>query len=383
MKTITLPDYPSPLSQKVLLLYGGTSGEHEVSCSSAAFVFANLQRAGFQVFAVYIDHQGRWYLSSEIRQQGAQPNDQAVVPLFSTDIKDAENRAEKTNKLFLSFADNRRQEIDFVFSIVHGTGGEDGRLQGAMEFFQIPFAGASMISSSLCMDKGYMRDVFSVAQIPQVIYTTFFKECFQQQPQNVIKEIENLLEYPVFIKPCNMGSSVGVHKVHAQNELMPALQDAFRYDLHVIVEQGKDVREFEVAVLGNYPHYYLTRAGEVVSNHEFYSYAAKYQDENGATLKLPAEIDADMQKEIQEVARKAFAAMRGDGFARVDIFWDVIRQKAYINEINTLPGFTKISMFPKLWQMEGMASEELIRRIVVLGEQKLNEQKKIITKYSF
>lgn len=354
-------------SQTVLLLYGGISGEHEVSCASAKFIFTSLLQANFKVKLVYITQEGKWFLTEEVRQNGVSDQDIHVIPSFSQTL--LIQTAEETFT------------FDFVFSIIHGTDGEDGRFQGAMEFFHVPFAGSSMISSALSMDKGYMRDVFARAGLPQVTYKTFFKDDFEQDKHVIQKEIEENFQYPIFVKPCNMGSSVGVNKANNREELLKALQEAFAFDFHLIVEQGKNVREIELGILGNYPNYQVTRAGEIIPTHDFYSYDAKYVDADGARLEIPANLPSELLRKIQSIARRAFAAVHGDGFARVDVFVDKDSEEVLINEINTLPGFTNISMFPKLWQAEGVSSEQLVTKIIELGMQKSIRTKSLTTVY--
>lgn len=352
----------------IILLYGGISGEHEVSCVSAKFIYQNLLKAGFEVLPLYLTQEGNYFWTKEIRQGNPSVKDDKVALSFE-------------DGLYLKTKEDSIK-ADFVFSIIHGSGGEDGRLQGAMEFFNIPFSGSSMISSALAMDKGYMRNIFSQANLPQVQYKTFYFQDFMDNPNHIFQVIEEHFQYPVFVKPCNMGSSVGVSKVNHASELQKALEDAFAFDFHIIVEQGKLVREIELAILGNYPNYQITLAGEVIPTHDFYSYQAKYIDDNGAQLEIPAKISTAQMKAVQAIAIKAFSAVHGDGFARVDLFIDKETKEIYVNEINTLPGFTEISMFPKLWQAEGISSTKLVEKIIALGLEKFLQKGKLTTRYS-
>lgn len=354
--------------KKIALLYGGMSGEHEVSCVSANFIYQNLLKSGYEVLLLYLTQGGNYFLTKEVRQKKILKHDEEVTLAFGEGLF----LKTKTNSI----------KVDFVFSIIHGSGGEDGRLQGAMEFFNIPFSGSSMISSALSMDKGYMRQIFSQANLPQVSYQVFYQQDFLDNTLKMIETIEKNFSYPIFVKPCNMGSSVGVSKVHHAQQLQQALQEAFAFDFHIIVEQGRPVREIELAILGNYPHYQITKAGEVIPTHDFYSYQAKYIDANGAQLEIPAKISSDEMKQVQAVAVKAFSAVHGDGFARIDLFVDKETHEIYVNEINTLPGFTEISMFPKLWLAEGVSSIELVEKIIALGVEKFLQKEKLTTQYS-
>ncbi len=348
----------------ILLLYGGRSGEHEVSCVSAAFVEQNLQAAGFHVVPVYIDHEGQWQLQRRVHK-------------FAVD--------NEANPCGLSFAQPKPRlgdiEIDFGFSIVHGTTGEDGALQGLFEMYRLPYAGCGVAASAICMDKFYMREIFSRAGLPQVKYIRL-DLTHQAKMDDYLRDIETSLGYPVFTKPCNMGSSVGVNRAVDFNSLKKAVTDSFLYDDHILIEQGKPVREIELAVLGNYPHYIVSGAGEIIPAHEFYSYEAKYVDPNGASLVMPAEISPEVLEKLQQLARQAFAAVRGDGFARVDFFISKEDGSIYVNEINTLPGFTPVSMFPMLFAKAGIAGPELLKKIVELGLQRYERRQSLRHRYA-
>lgn len=259
--------------------------------------------------------------------------------------------------------------LDFAFPIIHGPAGEDGSLQGYFEVVGLPYAGTGVASSAVCMDKALMRALFAVNDIPQVKYFVI------QNPQAAaLRELDERIVrefgYPVFIKPCNMGSSVGVHKVKDKSGLGAALADAGRFDDHLLCEQGINVRELEIAVAGNFPHYITSGVGEIKVNHEFYSYEAKYLDPKGADLFLKAPIADETERAIQTLAAKAFSAVRGDGFARIDFFLDKDSGKLYLNEINTLPGFTPISMFPQLFKAAGESGAAITRKIIEWGAER-------------
>lgn len=256
--------------------------------------------------------------------------------------------------------------IDFAFPIVHGTTGEDGALQGYFEVLGLPYAGAGVATSAVCMDKAHMRALFAVNEISQVRYFVI-EGAAGAQVDETDARIRAAFSYPVFIKPCNMGSSVGVHKVRDKSELSAALNDAARFDDHLLCEEGLTVRELEIAIAGNYPNFITSGVGEIRVNHEFYSYEAKYLDPHGADLDLNAEISDDLKLQIRRLAIRAFTAVRGEGFARIDFFLEEKTGTLYLNEINTLPGFTPISMFPQLFKAAGESGAAITAKIIEWG----------------
>ncbi|MCX7633268.1 MAG: D-alanine--D-alanine ligase [Turneriella sp.] len=346
----------------IALIYGGQSGEHEVSCVSAAYLEKSLQEAGFRVVPLYIDYAGHWHLQQAVHQK---PKDNKKFPVALVRRGDA---------VLLEGMDTT-MPVNFAFSIVHGTTGEDGRLQGFFETLSLPYAGSGVATSAICMDKSLMRALFARAGLDQTEY--FEIAPADTEPAEIDTAIRQRFGYPVFIKPCNAGSSVGVQKVHDAAGLAAALVQAAQYDNYLLCEKALSVRELEVAILGNFPEYTTSGVGEIRVNHEFYSYEAKYLDPHGAELLLRAEISAETEAEIQKLARKAFAAVHGDGFARVDFFLEKTSGKILINEINTLPGFTPISMFPQLFAAAGYSGAELVRRIVELGFERWQRSQKL------
>ncbi|GAB4424093.1 MAG: D-alanine--D-alanine ligase family protein [Turneriella sp.] len=338
----------------VLLVYGGQSGEHEVSCVSAAYLEQTIAEAGYTPVPVYVDRTGVWHWQSKVSKVAA---DNVANPATLARVGG--------NVVLRSATDS--VIVEFAFPIIHGTAGEDGSLQGFFEVLGLPYAGAGVASSAVCMDKALMRALFAVNNIPQVKYFVITR-ADKADPRQVDKQIGESFGYPVFIKPCNMGSSVGVHKVKSASALAAAITDAARFDDHLLCEQGLNVRELEIAIAGNYPEYLTSGVGEIRVNHEFYSYEAKYLDPKGADLFLKAEISDGQAAEIRRLAEQAFAAVRGDGFARIDFFLEKESGKLYLNEINTLPGFTPISMFPQLFRAAGLGGPEITRRLIEWGE---------------
>lgn len=347
--------------KNILLIYGGQSGEHEVSCVSAAFVEQSLKEADYQVFPVYIDKQGIWHLQDKVKTK---PEEHLHRPAS----------LQPGNPPFLK-TDFHSVSIDFAFPIVHGATGEDGLLQGYLEFLNIPYAGSGVLASSTAMDKLFSRALFAKADLPQVSYL----EAHSSESFEIIHQKVSSLNYPVFVKPANMGSSVGISKVNSAEFLDGALEEAFRWDEFVIIEEGKNIREIELAILGNYPDYEVSIPGEIIVKSEYYSYDAKYNDAEASELNIPAKISAEAAEKLRELAIRAFSAVRGDGFARIDFFFEKNTGEISINEINTLPGFTPISMFPQLWQESGISPAGLMKRIVELGLQRheRREQQKL------
>jgi D-alanine-D-alanine ligase len=347
----------------VALIYGGESGEHDVSCVSAGYLEQTIAAAGFTAVAVYISRKGEWH---------RQPR---VATLASENVQNPSSLLQKNGRVVLTSA-TEETAIDFAFPIVHGTAGEDGSLQGFFEVLGLAYAGSGVATSAVCMDKALMRALFAVNQIPQVEYFVI-ADAESADSEKIHARIESSFGYPVFIKPCNMGSSVGVHKVSGRDALAKAIEDAARFDDHLLCEQGLPVRELEIAIAGNFPDYLISGVGEIKVNHDFYSYEAKYLDPNGADLFLEAPIEPALREEIQRLAKAAYAAVRGEGFARVDFFLHKETGALYLNEINTLPGFTPISMFPQLFRAAGVDGPEITRKIIEWGKARCDRLKRL------
>jgi len=276
-------------------------------------------------------------------------------------------------------AADRAINVDIIFPVLHGTFGEDGTVQGLLELAEIPYVGAGVLGSAAGMDKDIMKSLFRAARLPIVKHVTVLRSELESDPKTVQKTIERSLKYPVFVKPANLGSSVGISKVHDRKELEPGLTEAARYDRKIVVEQGvggknRKAREIECAVLGN-DQPQASIAGEIVPSAEFYDYSAKYLDE-GSQLVIPAELTKSETKKVQELAIGAFRAVDCSGLGRVDFLMDPKSRKIYLNEINTMPGFTSISMYPKLWAASGVPYPELIERLSRLGIERHQEKKR-------
>lgn len=368
---------------RVAVLYGGRSGEHEVSLQSAASVINFLDRDRFEIVPVAIDKQGRWHLNDISLLEGKKS-----LPVF----KDAPkvmlppNPADpgSGSALIRLGESGGERGIDVVFPVMHGPLCEDGTIQGLLELADLPYVGCGVLASAVAMDKEMTKRLARDAGIPIVPYLSLKHELWEKEKAQWTEKIEKQLGYPVFIKPANLGSSVGIHKVKERSELNRAFEDAFSYDRKVLVEAAVNAREIEVSVLEN-PESgaepLVSVPGEIDPTHEFYSYEAKYLDENGATLIIPAKLDPVETKQAQDLGRKAFAILECEGMARVDLFLDRTSGMFFLNEVNTIPGFTAISMYPKLWEASGISYPELLSRLVDLAISRHEKKKKLVREF--
>ena len=357
----------------VAILFGGKSAEHEVSLQSAKNVFEAIDREKYNLIFIGIDKKGRWLLNdgSKILLNSENPkliklnkksDPIALVPQSSGKISSLTN-------------DKNNLKIDVVFPILHGPFGEDGTVQGLLKLANVAFVGASVLGSAVGMDKDVMKRLLRDAGVP----IGKFKTIKIEDPDPDFKDIKKELGLPFFIKPANMGSSVGISKIHNKTEYLEKFKYAFKFDTKILLEEYIKGREIECSVLGN-ENPIASLPGEVISNHEFYSYDAKYIDENGAVLEVPANIHPMKIKEIQNLAVKTFKTLECEGMGRVDFF---LKENGdiFVNEINTIPGFTKISMYPKLWGASGISYTELIDRLIQLAIERFKKEEKLITNY--
>ena len=387
---------------RVGVLFGGRSGEHEVSLLSAASVLKAIDRTKYDVVPIGISKEGRWLASGESQKllngDGVAGNPRhlragdpestpgaAVLARGDAVIVPPEPQGHHHSLIpFESGAPERRPthhaiDVDVIFPVLHGTFGEDGTIQGLLELAGIPYVGAGVLGSAAGMDKDVMKRLFAAAGLPIVKHVTVLRSAWEKEPKKVTKEVESKLQYPVFVKPANLGSSVGISKAHDRKELGPAIDLAASYDRKIIIEQGvggkkKKAREIECSVLGN-DEPKASVAGEIVPIKEFYDYAAKYLDE-GSELLIPAKLSKKQTKEVQKMAIAAFKAVDCSGLARVDFLLDPTSEKLYLNEINTMPGFTAISMYPKLWAASGLEYPMLIDRLIELAMERHADKSK-------
>jgi len=346
---------------RIGVVFGGRSGEHEVSLVSATSVINALDKEKYDVVPIGITQEGRWLSSAQglkllkektgIEQAPEcflvpEPNRQALV--------DAGNGAMHSAPL------------DVIFPIVHGTYGEDGTLQGLLELANIPYVGAGVLASAVGMDKIVQKQLFQQQKLPVAKYIWFYSSVCRDHPDRVAKAVARDLKYPVFVKPANTGSSVGISKAHDKKELLEALKMAIDYDRKVIIEQGiNDIREVECSVLGN-DEPIASVPGEIVPSNEFYDYNAKYVDGKSEAI-IPAKLPKRVIEDIRRIALQAYQALDIAGMSRVDFLVAKKTNKIYLNEVNTIPGFTSISMYPKLWEASGIGYAELLDRLIQLA----------------
>ncbi len=370
---------------RVGILFGGRSGEHEVSLLSAASILQAIDRTRYDVLPIAIDKQGHWHTGDRALgllgsnpllspTPGRAPAIASSAHSSTLQIHSTADLAQPANPLAAS--------LDVIFPVLHGTFGEDGTIQGLFELADIAYVGSGVLGSSAAMDKDAMKRLFTSASLPQTPYLTLLRTDWRADPKRSIKLIEKSLAYPLFVKPANLGSSVGISKVHSRAELAPALDLASSFDRKLVIEQGvggpgAKPRELEVAVLGN-DSPAASVVGEIVPNKEFYDYESKYQptDDNPSIPIIPAALTASQVKQIQTMALAAFRACDCAGLARVDFLMEpthdtrgrkIKSPRIFLNEINTLPGFTQLSMYPKLWQATGVPYKKLIDRLITLA----------------
>lgn len=341
---------------KVAVLYGGRSGEHEVSLQSAAAVIRNLDKTKFDIIPIAIDKQGRW-LVSDIQQLTLNKSlglDTNATKVFSG----------------LEAIKDHGPCCDVIFPVLHGAFGEDGTIQGLCEIVDLPYVGADVLGSAIAMDKEIAKRLAAAVYIPVVPFTSFNEGQWKNDKAFYQSSVNAAFHYPLFVKPANTGSSLGISKVKKETDLQSALQLAFAYNNKILIEQALDVREIEVAVLENLSfgkEPLVSIAGEIIPHHEFYSYEAKYLDEQGAELIIPAVLTEKQLQQIQEFARTIFNTLACSGMARIDFFIEKSTQTIFFNEINTIPGFTQISMYPKLWQASGLSYQDLLTHLIELA----------------
>ncbi|TDR81616.1 D-alanine--D-alanine ligase [Paludibacterium purpuratum] len=346
---------------RVGLIFGGQSAEHEVSLQSAKNIAQAIDPERFEVLLIGIDKQGRWHIS-EARDYLAHADDPARIALNPSGQGLALVPGEQQRQLLAAGTANPLAQVDVVFPIAHGTLGEDGSLQGLLRMANLPFVGCGVLGSAVCMDKDVAKRLLRDAGLAVAPFVTLTRADLGRIDYAAI---EAKLGLPMFVKPANQGSSVGVSKVHSAAEFQQALDAAFRFDHKVLIEQAIVGREIECAVLGNdQPR--ASVCGEIVLSDEFYAYDTKYISASGAQVVAPADLPADIHERIRDVAIRAFQALDCRGMARVDVFLTSAGE-VVINELNTLPGFTNISMYPKLWQASGLSYRELISTLIELA----------------
>lgn len=365
------------MSRKLIIgvLFGGRSAEHEVSLVSAASIINALDKSKYEVVPIGITPNGKWLSSSDalnLLKSGRQLDhipEKILLP-------------DPSHKSLIAISDGTASAaaLDIIFPVLHGTFGEDGTIQGLLELADIPYVGAGVLGSAAAMDKVVAKQLFRQSGIPVTPDTWFLWKEFNARGKDIISNIERRLGYPCFVKPPNLGSSVGIRKAHSRKELIEAIELAAQYDRKILVEKSVEhAREIEVSVIGN-DEPIASLPGEIIPSNEFYDYDAKYVDGKSTAI-IPAKLPKSVVKKIQEYAIHGFAALDCAGMARVDFLVRKKTNKIFLTEINTIPGFTSISMYPKLWEASGIPYPELLDRLITLALERHNERASIRTSY--
>lgn len=343
---------------KIGVIFGGRSGEHAVSLMSARFVLSQLSLDEYDVTQIGITREGDWYTGEDALQALLDDDISSLSPVTVLPTP-------SDHSLYLLEGGEKLKmltELDVVFPVLHGTFGEDGTLQGLLEIAEMAYVGAGVTGSAVGMDKAIFFDLMRANNIPVVDTILVLRSEIESDLDSALSQVEKLGDYPFFVKPANLGSSVGISKVKNRSDLIEGLMEAAQYDRRVIVQKGLDVREIEVSVMGN-DKPIASVCGEVIPGEEFYSYDAKYHDESSQTL-IPADIPEQTSEKVRDLAVRAYAACDLAGLARVDFFLDKDTGEVYLNELNTIPGFTQISMYPMLWAASGVSNQELVEKLV-------------------
>ncbi|WP_390621188.1 D-alanine--D-alanine ligase [Bacillus testis] len=358
---------------KLGLLYGGKSAEHKVSLQTALAVTKALDFTKFDIYPVYITTEGNWIAGKQLTAPAEN------VEALALDSSEGSTAGSLSTQAFSVQAAGQSKEFDVIFPLLHGPNGEDGTVQGMLELMNLPYVGNGVLASSAGMDKVVMKNIFAQAGLPQVKYVWFTRKQWEKNEELAYSEVEGKIGYPCFVKPANLGSSVGINKCTTKEELKAAFKEAFEYDRRIIIEEGVTAREIEIGVLGNEDPK-CSVAGEIIPKDvAFYDYKAKYEDGNTG-LVIPADIPQDKYEELKQLAVTAFESLDCAGLVRADFFLTKEGQ-FYINEVNTMPGFTPFSMFPLLWKHTGLEYPQLIEKLVKLALDRYEEKQQI--KHSF
>ncbi|MFH1938721.1 MAG: D-alanine--D-alanine ligase [bacterium] len=357
---------------RVGIIFGGRSGEHEVSFCSASSIIKAIDKDKYTVVPIGITKEGRWISpqDSELALQSGRIEGKNTVILLNDSFSkslvciDNNQRLDKSSAL---------EKLDVIFPVLHGPYGEDGTVQGLLELANIPYVGAGVAASAISMDKDLMKTIFQQKGLPILRWLTIKRKDWHKDKEEILSLIQKSFEYPLFVKPTNLGSSVGITKVHKKEELKEAIDLASSYDRKILIEEGlEEVREIECSVLGN-DEPQTSVVGEVKPAGEFYDYDSKYIDEK-TQLIVPADLPDGVSQEVQEIALKAFKAVDAAGMARVDFFVSKKENKIYLSEINTIPGFTSASMYPRLWEASGVSYPDLIDQLIQLALERYRDK---------
>jgi D-alanine-D-alanine ligase len=358
---------------KVGLIFGGRSGEHEVSFCSASSIIKEIDKDKYSVVPIGITKEGRWISpqDSELALRSGKIEGKNTVILLNDPSGRALVRIDNNQRLDKSSALER---LDVIFPVLHGPYGEDGTVQGLLELADIPYVGAGVAASAISMDKDLMKIIFKQRDLPILKWMTIKRKEWQKDKEKILFLVQDDFEYPLFVKPTNLGSSVGITKVHKKEELEKAIDLASSYDRKILIEEGlEEVREIECSVLGN-DEPQASVVGEIKPAGEFYDYDSKYIDEE-TQLIIPADLPDGVSRKVQEIALCAFKAVDAAGMARIDFFVSKKENKIYLSEINTIPGFTSVSMYPRLWEASGIPYPDLIDQLIQLALERHQDKK--------
>jgi D-alanine-D-alanine ligase len=373
---------------RVGVIYGGRSGEHEVSIASAAAVVQNLDKQRYEAIPIRIEKDGRWVIADRLPASASaadviEQGRAHAAQRFGRGGREAHLLAHPGDEQIMTIDRGNTPAItglalDVVFPVLHGPYGEDGTVQGLLELASVPYVGAGVLASAVGMDKAVAKLVFAARGLPQVKYLVVLRQRWIASPETVASDVSAHLGFPVFVKPANLGSSVGISKVKTPGELASAIDGAAEFDRKIVIEAAvPDAREIEIAVLGN-DNPEVSVPGEVIPSREFYDYEAKYLDDHSQIV-IPAQLEADITAEIKRLAIDAFLALDCSGMARVDFLLDGRTQHLYINEVNTIPGFTTISMYSKMWAASGVTYPQLLDRLITLARERHAEKQQLRT----
>ncbi|MFD1674446.1 D-alanine--D-alanine ligase [Alicyclobacillus fodiniaquatilis] len=366
---------------KVGVVFGGKSGEHEVSLQSAKSMIEALDPHQYTIVPIGISKAGNWHIGKnamktleEEQKQAKKVSSSSPVRYINQQVGGLTPIAEQPSPD--PVPSNLVNDVDVIIPVIHGTSGEDGSIQGLLELLDVAYVGAGILASAVGLDKIVMKQLFGAAGLPQVSYIGTTRKVWKSSPNETMEQIERKIGYPCFVKPANLGSSVGISKAKNRAELERAMELAAQYDRKIIIEEGLDVREIEVSVLGN-DDPIVSVAGEILPSNEFYDYKAKYVG-GTSTLVIPAELTDEQRQQIETYAIQAFQTIDCSGLARIDFFIEKSSGRVLLNEINTMPGFTRYSMYPKLWEASGMAYSKLLDTLIQLAIERQAEKRQTV-----
>lgn len=365
LRSLEMAIYQMGNKIRVGLIFGGKTGEHEVSLASAQSVLGALDPSKYDAILIGVTKDGQWLTGGNPLKQLVNATQSPLLKAMNGSTGNGSSALTTNDATRLTTTNALNESVDVVFPLIHGPNGEDGTIQGLLELADIPYVGANVAASAVGMDKALMKAIFRNAGLPVAEYLVVYRHHWEHDPEETIHEIETIIRYPCFVKPANMGSSVGISKARNWDELTQALATAALYDRKLVVERAIEGRELECSVLGNDAPL-ASLPGEVIPEREFYDYEAKYADDH-TRLVVPAELTPEQARTIQDLAVRAFEAIDCSGMARVDFFMEKRDGRVLVNEINTIPGFTKVSMYPKMWEASGVSYPQLVDRLIQLA----------------